>query len=92
MGKMKSCADCVNCKISLPIISGQIRYSQKGGLKLRCTAGLWEPDNDNKIEDVFHPGSLSAAQKLITTGSKITHYFQRCAERLLIGEEHLLNN
>ncbi len=94
---MKSCYDCINAKFTMPIIHGQINYSETNikmkekGLTntLRCKAGLWEDDKEGN-EKIYYPGSFGTAKKFFSTPT-FMEYFNHCADRLLNGEEYLNN-
>lgn len=83
-----SCKDCDFCKITLPVEYGVIKYSSKTGMRLRCTAGLWEDDTTGESREykVFNFSQLNG----MFNRKSFKNYFQLCAERNLNNGDNLL--
>ena len=85
---MSSCYDCNQAKVVLPVHYGEIKYTG-AEITMKCGKGLWEDEKEGNSSE-YRRNNLKVITRQLSTPS-VQGYFDRCAERLLNGEEHLNN-
>jgi len=88
MTEMTNCFDCNQCKVTLPVHYGEIKYTG-AEITMKCGKGLWEDEKEG-VPFEYRRKNLKVITRQLGTPST-QGYFDRCAERLLEGEEHLNN-